>query len=258
MIKSTCNSTIGLTAAFLLTIILHEIAHYLMSIALNYEAVLYHNRVFTKTTGIKSDEVLIAGIAPVFSLVQGIVAYKCAKLLKTSSKSLFMLWFGLAGMITFFGYLIIAPVVTVGDTGKVFNLLNIPISIQIIIAILSLFTITIILIKSTPEFERYAWEDYGSIQKNRKKWSFSLILIPLLITIVIVSLFQFPIPHIASIIATVCTPFSIMAVFGTFMGKKEKINKDLDGTSINSQFSYSLIILLITIIALNRFLVYGL
>ncbi|GAB3015135.1 hypothetical protein GCM10027284_38140 [Cyclobacterium sediminis] len=43
MIKSTINSTLGLATGFLLTIILHELAHYIMSVILGYEATLYHN-----------------------------------------------------------------------------------------------------------------------------------------------------------------------------------------------------------------------
>ena len=257
MIKGIINSTIGLTSAYLLTIILHEITHYLMSIMLGYEATLYHNKVFTKTNGVINHEILIAGIAPLSSLLLGILAYQYSKVMKTNAQSLFVLWFGLAGIITFFGYLMIAPLIPIGDTGKVFSLLNIPMIVQIIVSLLSIASITLILIKSTTQFERYAIEEFGSIKRDRKRWSFSLILIPLFLSIFLITLFQFPIPHIVSILATVCAPFSIMAVYGTFIGNKQEVKRDLKGVSINKQVSIPLIILFVSIVILNRILVQG-
>lgn len=257
MIKSSINSTLGLATGFLLTIILHELAHYIMSVILGYEATLYHNRVFSETNGIKNHEIMIAGIAPLFSLVQGVLAYQASKKMESSSISLFVLWFGITGIITFFGYLMIAPLIPIGDTGKVFSLLNIPWVIQAITSIIAIAMVTIILMKSAKQFERYAIEDFGSVEVNRKKWSVSLILMPLLLSIVLVTLFQFPIPHILSILATICIPFSIMAVFGAFIGSKDKLRKDPQGNSINQDISIPLICLFIFVGILNRILVNG-
>lgn len=257
MIKGIVNSSIALTTAYLLTIILHEIAHYLMSISLGYETALYHNYIYYVSSGSKMHDILIAGIGPLFSLILGVIAYSVSKKIKTSPISLFALWLGIAGLVTFFGYLMIAPLIPVGDTGKVFSLLNIPMWLQIIISIFAIIAITIILIKSTNQFEKYATEDFGSIKINRQKWSVSLILIPLILSIILISLLQLPIPHIASILATVCAPFSIMAVFGTFIGRKDKLNRDLDGISINNKISTMLIAALVIMVIINRILVYG-
>lgn len=257
MTKSTINSTIGLATGFLLTIILHELAHYVMSVILGYETTLYHNRVFSNTNDVKNHEIMVAGIAPIFSLIQGVLAYQASTKMETSSKSLFVLWFGITGIITFFGYLMIAPLIPVGDTGKVFFLLNIPMVVQVMTSIIAIVMVTIILMKSAKQFERYAIEDFGSVKVNRKKWSIAIILIPLLLSIVVVTLFQFPIPHIASILPTICIPFSIMAVFGAFIGSKSKLRMDLQGKSINQQISIPLIGLFIFVVILNRILVNG-
>ncbi|WP_452222787.1 hypothetical protein [Lacinutrix chionoecetis] len=257
MTRTIINSTIALTTAFLLTIILHELAHYVMSISLDYDTTLFHNKVVTKTSGIKTHEIMIAGIAPLFSLAQGIIAYTISKAMKPNPISLLILWLGIAGIITFFGYLMIAPIIPIGDTGKVFSMLNIPMIIQVIISILALLVITILLMKSTKQFEKYAIKDFGDIKTNRKKWSISLILIPLLISIILITIFQFPIPHIASILATVCAPFSIMAIFGTFIGGKNEIKADLQGNSLNKNISIPILFLLILTIIVNRMLVSG-
>lgn len=177
--------------------------------------------------------------------------------MKTNAVSLFVLWLAIAGFITFFGYMMIAPLVIIGDTGKVFQILGVPFIIQIVFAILSLIVITVILIRSTRLFEKYAIETFGSIKENRKKWAFSLILVPLLSSIGLVTILQLPIPHFASILATTCAPFSIMAIFGTFSGSKKELNRALKGKSINEKISVTLLILFFLAVCINRFLVTG-
>lgn len=72
----------------------------------------------------------------------------------------------------FFGYLMIAPLIPIGDTGKVFSLLNIPWVIQVMASIIAIAMVTIILMKSAKQFERYAIEDFGSVEVNRKNGQF--------------------------------------------------------------------------------------
>ena len=254
---SIINSTLALTMALLLTIILHELAHYIVALGLGYKPTLFHNRVEYGTSGPELNHMWIAAAGPLFSLVQGIIAYFAAKRMRTSSLSLFCLWFAVAGLITFFGYLMIAPLVPIGDTGKVFRILNIPMLIQIACAILAIVLITLILIRSTVLFERHAIEDFGSTEVNRKRWAVSLILYPLLISILLSTVCQFPIPHIISILATICAPFSIMAVFGTFIGRKTAIKSDENGESINKSVSKVLLLLLVIVAIVNRLLVSG-
>ena len=144
--------------------------------------------------------------------------------------------------------------IAVDDTGKVFEILNVPMTLQFIIAILAIIVITIIFVKSTKIF---AIKDFGSTKVNRIKWSLSLMLFPLLISIVLITLLQFPILHVISILATSCAPFSIMAVFGTFIGNKEKIGRDLNGKSIKKYVSIPLISLFVLAVIFNRILVHG-
>ena len=257
MKNTIINSTLALSTAFLLTIILHELAHYLMAIFLNYEATLYHNMVAFKTPENEFHEIMIAGIAPIFSLLQGVLAYQYSKRMKTSPESLLVLWFGLVGMITFFGYLMIAPLVPVGDTGKVFSLLHVPISIQLFVSIVAVVSITFILMKCTVEFEKYALQDFGNVRMNRKKWGLSLLLFPLLLSIFITTLLQFPVQHFASILATVCAPLSILAVVGTFMGSKEALQKNIEGKSVDDSIWVLGLVLFFLMVGLNRVLVEG-
>lgn len=98
----------ALTSAFLSTIMLHEVAHYIMAFILGCEPTLFHNRVEYAPNGSVYNDLLIAGAGPLFSLILGVTAYQFAKKNIPGAVPLFVLWFGLAGLITFLGYLMIA------------------------------------------------------------------------------------------------------------------------------------------------------
>ena len=60
------------------------------------------------TNGPEIDRLWIAAAGAVISLIQGVLALQFAERMKTKVESLFFLWFGIVGLITFFGYLMIA------------------------------------------------------------------------------------------------------------------------------------------------------
>lgn len=256
MKNTILNSTLALSTAFLITILLHEIAHYALAIGLGHEAILYHNRV-DGTIGNIEHQLLILAAGPLFSLFQGVLVLQCAKKMRPTAVSLLVLWFGIAGLITFFGYMMIAPISAIGDTGKIFHILNISIIVPAVLAILSLIVLTLILMKSAGFFEKYTVDCFGPNKTDRKKWAISLILVPLLVSIVVITVLQFPIPHVVSILATVCAPFSIMAIFGTFMGTNKKLRGKVSSSSINEKKSTLLLSIFVLAVLVNRILVYG-
>lgn len=257
MLKIIINSTLGLTSAFMITILLHEITHYITAISLGQEAMLFHNRVTAGLFANRYEEIMFSGLAPVFSLLQGILVYRWGAGRKKSTLTLFFLWLGIAGLVTFFGYLIIAPIMPKGDTGRVFQLLGVPMMLQVIIAALAIITITFILMRITPKFVHYAETDSEQLDQKKANWSLALILYPLLISILIVSLLQFPIPHIASVLATTCAPMAIMAIFGNFLGSDLNFKTGKYGKSLATSISKPLIIVLFIAVLVNRLLVYG-
>ena len=85
---------------------------------------------------------LIALAGPTFSLIIGIlILFISIKLFKPSLMKLFLLWFGMSNILNFLGYMLIAPFIKDGDTGRVFNYFKIPFFISIIIAVIT-FIIT--------------------------------------------------------------------------------------------------------------------
>lgn len=252
------NSILVFIAAYLLSIILHELAHFIMAVSLGYDATLFHNRVTYDGRDNTLHEVLIAGSGPLYSLVQGIVSLFLLRRMSASATSLFVLWFSVIGFISFFGYLMIAPFIPFGDTERVFNLLEFPFFLQIIIAIIAVITITIILMRFVTSFEQFVSIQFQTIKETRFKWANSLILIPLIVGIIVITILQFPIPHFASILATTCAPFSIMATYGSMLGRRDPINTSSSKPHLHEKVSVLLIILLIVSIVLNRLLVQGL
>jgi len=228
-----------------------------MAIVLGYDATLFHNYVAFPTPKNVNHQILIAGIGPVFSLLSGIIFYQMAKSNKANIYSLYFLWMGIVGISSFFGYLLIAPFATFGDTGKVFNLLEIPMELQIIFSVFSIAMITIILIKSTRHLENFIIYDFGSTRTNRTKYAISLILIPLISGIILSTALQFPIPHPLSLIASICMPMCIMAIFGTFLGSNKALAVNKDSSQNLHKFSYIMALLFIFTIIINRLLTYG-
>ena len=258
MKNATINSSLALSSALLLTIILHELAHFLVALSFGSDATLFHNRV---VNSIRFDqdykEFVFLAAGPLLSLIQGVVFLKLSYKNKPSVIALFYSWIGITGLVTFFGYVAIGPIIPFGDTGRMFSMMSVPIWIQIIIALLSLLSVTLILIKTTKLFETFISGDLSNIKLTRKKWAISLVLIPLLACVIITSLLQFPITHFINILATASSPFAIFALFGSFIGSKNEIKSKGEITNISSSISYLLIILFISIVIVNRILVSG-
>ncbi len=251
------NVTLALCAAFLTNILLHEFVHYLTALSLGSQATLFHNYVSASLSVSALEEGLFAGLAPLFTLLSGLMAYRIGRKREASSLSLYLQLFGIIGIISFFGYLMISSIIPTGDTGKVMNVLGVHLWLQIAISVLSIPAITLILMRATPDFERFSSIDFGDNRMNRKKWSMSLILYPLLISIGIVSLLQIPVPHIASILATVCAPMSLMATFGTFVGSKETLTIAPEANWLTGQINWGFVIFFIIPMVLNRILTFG-
>lgn len=75
MKNTSINSTLAMTSAFLITIVLHEVSHYVTAFFLGCEPTLFHNRVTTPMVSSELNQFLIMAAGPLFSLLQGVVAY---------------------------------------------------------------------------------------------------------------------------------------------------------------------------------------
>jgi hypothetical protein len=114
--------------AYLATIITHEVAHALVSVALGGRPVLYNTSVTNTTKALSGTaQGLVAAAGPVWSLVQGLALLAWARRRnRQGCWGLLGLYAGVFGIINFWGYLMIAPLVPGGDTGQLAALLQVP------------------------------------------------------------------------------------------------------------------------------------
>ena len=200
----TINSAVLYILAFLLTTILHELAHAIIGLLNHSDPVLYHNAVHHLSTDSLSisQKVLIALAGPVASLVQGvIIGIIYLKSQKQGLIRLFLLWFSVLGFSNFLGYLMTGPIFSKGDIGKVFLLLGTPLLIQIIIAIIGAAILVYIAYKLTAPLLNFSYEQQWVDNKQaRKNFSFHVIILPWLIGSFSVTLLYLPVVAIVSII----------------------------------------------------------
>ena len=250
------NSSLTRISAALVTTIIHEMGHFLVSVGLGNSATLHHNYVETHTPDLPFiQQILIPAGGPVVSLLQGIVCMVFYRKIRGGVVALLVLWMGISGLMAFFGYMMIAPVFTVGDTGKIFRMLDIPILLQIIMAAGSLIFFTILLTRFHKDFERFIPEFKQDGKAERAKWAKLLIMYPVLIGIVITTIMQFPIVHFLSLLPSLMMPFMLFMVFGQMIMSKNKIEPEKN--KLIDQLSLPLISGFVLISILYRFLVFG-
>lgn len=115
------------TLAFIVTTVLHELAHALTSALFGGQPVLHHVYVRHRlTSGLPAAAAAAAG--PLFSAVQGLLILALARAVSRwrPAARLFGLWLCAHGLINFSGYLLTTPFTHSGDLGKVAALLELP------------------------------------------------------------------------------------------------------------------------------------
>ncbi|KQQ67247.1 hypothetical protein [Microbacterium sp. Leaf320] len=119
------NSSVALVLAGMTTVTLHELAHFVTSSALGHSTTLFATSVDSAATDVPTN-IATAAAGPLFSLVFGLAIVFGGRLWGAGFGRLFWMWLGFTSAQTGFGYLMIAIIAPVGDTGKVLELLGAP------------------------------------------------------------------------------------------------------------------------------------
>lgn len=241
------NSILIAISTFTIAIILHESAHFFIANLFNLNPELHHN--YTKTL-IKPNEkqlMLIAAAGPLFSLIIGaIILYISIKLIKPSLFKLFTLWLGMNNFIILFGYILTAPFIKNGDTGRVFDYYNIPFYIAIIIALISLLIISKIFTNLSKEFAFYKNNELFNKEENSRQ----MLLYPLICSILVNTILNLPVHHFISLLPTIFVPLTYISTLRTY----KKLDITNSSITINS-VSMPLIFFTIINILFFRYLV---
>ncbi len=203
-INLTINSTILYLMAFLITTIIHELSHAFIGMLNHSDPVLHHNYVeYLSMDHISTNQkILIALAGPIASLIQGIITgIAFLKSKKQGLLPLFLLWLSVLGFNNFFGYLMTGPIFQKGDIGKAFLLMNAPLTVQIIVALIGAGILTFIAYRLTIPFLQFSFKkNWVTDGQARKSFSFSIIILPWIIGSTISTLLYLPVIAIISII----------------------------------------------------------
>lgn len=149
---------------------------------------------------------------------------------------LLIAWISILGFINFLGYVMTGPIFKIGDIGKVYHILDTPLYLQIIFAIIAAVVLLIITLKMSRPFlgfaTRQGWLQIGDM---RKKFLFHIIILPWIFGSIIMTGLYLPIIAIISIIYPVMSGF----VFIGPWQNGEKIN-DVLATKITDIESISI------------------
>jgi hypothetical protein len=201
--------------AYLATILLHELGHALMSLALGGRPILYNTSVQNGNKHLASSAlVLIAAAGPVLSLLQG------ASLLVGLRRwplvglwGLFWLYLAVFGLVNFLGYLLIAPFVKGGDTGQIVALLHVPAAVQWTVAGLSLYVLIKIIGGTAPLFLRLLPLAVQAEAGARTAALRALIGWPWLVGSVVLVLLALPAPHPAVVANMFMSPMVLRRTY---------------------------------------------
>jgi len=241
------NSTLIAISTSLISNILHESAHYLIAKYFNLNPELHHNYVKTLIEPSDKQLMFIALAGPTFSLIIGIILlFISIKFISPSLKKLFLLWFGMSSILNFLGYMLIAPFIIDGDTGRVFNYFKIPFFISIIIAVITFLISKKLFQYLSKEFIYYKNAEIFDKKENQKQ----LLIFPIIFLIIGVSLLNFPIAVWFSLLPTVFVPMTYLSTIRTY--KKIQI---IDAEVTINKISITLLILTTTVIIIFRNLI---
>ncbi len=170
---------------------------------------------------------------------------------------LFCLYLSAFGYIAFFGYLVIAPFFTYGDTGFIFQALGWPLWLTISIAVLAGLVLYAIMRKLIRYFVEMGTAEIAADWQQKRNFLGALIRYPLFIGIVVTVILNLPTPTTLSLIYPLCSPFCLMWGFSKGIStdySTDSMNHDL--ASIN-RIQPLWIGIFALVVLINRLLVYG-
>lgn len=248
------NSTLAFVSAFVITTFIHESGHYLSYLIFGADPTLFHNYVQTASQDLPVHARIISALAgPLISLVQGILFWVViSRNSQSTARNLFFLWMSLLGLVNFFGYLVMTPLSTVGDTGKAASLLGLDSSIRIVVAVAGFAMLMWSVLKIGRSFSNFIPADLD--REKRTKYVYSVMFFPIMIGSVVNTLLAFPVVALLSIIYPATSAYVIMSSFPVIL-KPE--NRKIKEPEFADRIMRSLLFLALAAIFVNRLLTLG-
>ncbi len=250
----TVNSTVLYITAFLATTMLHESFHALFGILFESHPVLHHNYVehLTSETLTTSQNIAIALAGPLIGLTQGIVAAAVFfRMKKYDLLQMFIAWVSILGFNNVIGYVLTGPLFKAGDIGKAYHILDTPLWLQILFALLAAIVLVKITLMMSKPFLRFAtrqeWLQDGN---SRKRFLFHIIILPWIFGSLIMTGLYLPVIAIISIIYPVMSGFVFIGPWQNGMKVPDVAESDSTG---NEKISFTFISILIVLSLFFKF-----
>ncbi len=249
------NSLLAFVSAFIITTIIHESGHFFAYLVAGAQPVLYHNYVQLSDNTLSLNIKVVAALAgPVISLGQGIIFSAIViKKQENNARYLLCLWLSLLGFINFFGYLMLTPLSTKGDTGKVAEMLHMPYMYRIIVALLGIAILVVLVLKVGKYFANFI--PAGTEIRAKGKYINYLVMFPIMAGSVVNMLLSLPIPVLLSIIYPATSSYVILTSYGRIM-RTEPVSKN--PSEVSQNISVFLVVVCVVCMLLNRLLTMGL
>lgn len=255
----TINAVLLFTIAAILEMTLHECSHFVTAFLFHAkELSLHHNFVNYDDESLSlNNRVYIASAGPIFSLLFGLLFhFIITQQKKKNYLLLFNTYLAIHGYIGFFGYLMITPLSTSGDTGFVFHALGFPFVVVIIIAILGFVCLMYLLKILMKYLISLASEEVENNFEERRNFINAIIKFPVYFGVVFTMLLNLPVAVWLSLLPPFST-FSLFHGYGVIIRRQyPKQDYNLNYTTLNS-IQPVIIIGLIFIVIINRLLVNG-
>ena len=120
------NTAIAFVLAAIINSLLHELAHATAGLVVGLTPTVTPFAVEYQPTPTDAQGIITAAAGPVWSLIISLVLMAVSRSWGSGFVRLFWLWLSFMGVMNFAGYLIIAGLVPVGDTGRALTLLGAP------------------------------------------------------------------------------------------------------------------------------------
>ncbi|GIH49404.1 hypothetical protein SAMN05421833_11438 [Microbispora rosea] len=119
--------------AQLVEVFLHEGAHALAARAVGFHPAIGQFVELHVPSPERAQEALVAAGGPIGSLVTGLVCWALYRRRGPSYPRLLLMWLAMTGITAFLGYLVVMPLLTVGDTGVLARLYHVPVAVQFLV-----------------------------------------------------------------------------------------------------------------------------
>lgn len=204
-------------AAYLSVISTHELGHAVVSAALGGRPILYNTSVHNTNEALSTTTlVLIAAAGPLVSLAQGAGLLSWVRHRRPGGCwGLFWLFMGVFGLINFLGYLMIAPLVSGGDTGQIAALLQEPTWLQWGVAGLAGLLLAAAIGRTGPLFRQLLPAESVPGAPTRVAGMRALLLWPWLVGSVGLVALVLPVPYPSVVANLVMSPMVLGRAFRT-------------------------------------------